>query len=430
MKKTFQDLIDLKIKYRENELLLEKEEDKVEIRKIGETLVKLKEEILQLEKEIGDDEEKPVENEPKDEEARGLKLTDVYNVNKNVNVDERGTLEYRTACMNYIQKGELNEILQFRNNKTGKVINYRADTPLLSEDLGVLLPSTVIQSIITELEKQYGTLYAKVKKMNIKGGVRIPIGGFGATFKRISETGAPTERQKAGSVTGEITFTYKLGEIRISHTLVESILTVEAFEKEVSKVIVKAYLKQMDYEILNGVDSAGEMEGILTELGKTDSKIKAENVIEFTNDEMSNWKQWQKKLFSKIPLTMRALKPEFLMTANTYEANIKTLSDDNNRPVYNETYNPIDGTERATFKGKEVTFIDEGLGIVNFDEATAGQIFGFYWIPDEVYGINTNLEFTMRKYFDEEKLEYVDRAILLNDGKIIDSKYLYVLKKK
>ena len=60
---------------------------------------------------------------------------------------------------------------------------------------------------------------------------------------------------------------------------------------------------------------------------------------------------------------MRGLSPEFVMTPHTYEANIKTLHDDNNRPVYAETYNPVDGSERASFKGKNVLFVEEGQGI-------------------------------------------------------------------
>lgn len=126
---------------------------------------------------------------------------------------------------------------------------------------------------------------------------------------------------------------------------------------------------------------------------------------------------------------MRSLSPEFVMTTNTYEANIKTLADDNNRPLATETFNPVDGAERATFKGRTVAFIEEGLGIVNFDDGSTNDVFGFYWVPEKAYGINTNLEFATKRYWDEEKLEWVERAVVINDGKILDPKYLYVLKK-
>jgi HK97 family phage major capsid protein len=186
----------------------------------------------------------------------------------------------------------------------------------------------------------------------------------------------------------------------------------------------------MDNEILNG-STANECEGILTELKKSSgSRIISENIIEFTADEMKDWKSWQKNLFAKIPLSMRSEKPQFIMTANTFEANIKTLVDDNNRPLGAETFNPTDGTEKATFKGREVSFIEEGLGIVNFDDGATDEVFGFYWVPEKAYAINTNLEFATKRYWDEEKLEWVERAVVINDGKILDPKYLYILKKK
>lgn len=193
----------------------------------------------------------------------------------------------------------------------------------------------------------------------------------------------------------------------------------------------------MDVEILTGGDSTlypteytNQMTGILTEANKGSSgRIPTDHIIEFTEEEMADWKSWQTKLFAKIPLSMRKLRPEFVMTANTYEANIKTLHDDNNRPLWSETYNPVDGDERATFKGRLVEFIEEGIGIENFDDATDGEYFGMYWVPEQGYAINTNLEFAVKRYFDEEKLQWVDRAVVINDGKVLDPKYIWLLKK-
>ena len=206
-------------------------------------------------------------------------------------------------------------------------------------------------------------------------------------------------------------------------------MSVDAFEEEFAKVIVKAYVKAMDKEIMTGVDNNNECVGILTEAAKQDSRIPTGNIIEFTAKEMEDWKSWQTKLFAKIPLSMRGLKPEFAMTANTYEANIKTLVDDNNRPVYNETYNPVDGSEVSKFKGKDVVFVEEDI-LKNFNDAANVEYFGMFWVPEEAYAINSNLDFIVRDYFDEELNQYVMKALVINDGKILDPKYIYLLKKK
>lgn len=406
-----------------------------EVRSIGETLIALRDEINEAEAKLGEvTDDEPAQEEPAQEEGRSTQMNPLATYGAGAGEvrgedDSRGTMEYRKAFKDYVQQGVIANVLQFRNNRTGEIVT-RADSPLQSSDLGVLLPSTVVQEIMKGVEKVYGMLYGKVRKLNVKGGIKFPIGSFGATFNRIGETGAPTDRQKAGSVTGYVEFSYKIGEIRISQTLLESVLSVPAFENEVAKVIVEAYVKAMDNEILNG-STANQCEGILTELKKSSgSRIISDNVISFTEDEMKDWKNWQTKLFAKIPLSMRQEKPEFVMTANTFEANIKTLVDDNNRPLGNETFNPTDGTEKATFKGREVAFIEEGLGIVNFNEGLTDEVFGFYWVPEKAYAINTNLEFATKRYFDDEKLEWVERAVVINDGKILDPKYLYILKKK
>lgn len=399
-----------------------------EVRSLGDSVLAMQGELAELEAKLADEER--MAGAPPAEP--GLNPIATYATAKKEErqepEDEFGTMEYRTAFKDYVQKGTVSDVLQFRDNRTGNIV--RASDPNVLADVGVLLPTTVVQEIMKDVEKIYGQLYSKVLKINVKGGVKFSIGSFGATFKRIGERGAPTGRQNAGKVTGYIEFSWNLGEIRIAQTLLANVISVPVFEKEIAKVIVEAYVKAMDYEILNGDPAKWEMEGILTEMKKTDSRIKAENIIEFTANEMADWKKWQEKLFAIIPLSMRGLRPEFVMTAHTYEANIKTLHDLNNRPLWNETFNPVDGTDTATFKARPVMFVEDDLGIKNFNDAENGEVFGFYWIPEKAYCINTNMEFAVRKYFDEELNEYVTKALVINDGKVLDPKYLYILKKK
>ena len=443
MKKFLENLIARKkAELADMEARMKKSEDLNEVRSLGDMLLKLRDEITDAEKQLDaladeDDTEKQVIDDQQEvideQEGRsnnpkgGLNPLQSYGLNgkaegRSENEDPRSSMEYRKAFMDYVQNGTRSDVLQFEK---------REDAANDSSDLGVLLPQTVIQEIITGVEKVYGQLYSRVKKTNIKGGVKYPIGSFGATFKRIGENGAPTDRQKGGSITGYVEFSYKLGEIRIAQTLLANVLSVPVFEAELSKVIVEAYVKAMDQEILTGDGTSNELEGIITELNKeSGSRIPAAQIIDFTADDMADWKKWQENLFAKIPLGMRNARPEFVMTANTYEANIKTLHDDNNRPLYFETFNPVDGAERATFKAREVVFIEEGQGIENFNDAEDGEVFGLYWVPEKAYGINTNLEFAVKRYFDEEKLQYVERAVVINDGKILDPAYLWVLRKK
>ena len=425
---------------------MQKSDNIDEVRSLGDALLALRDEINDAEKQLAELEKEEKDNKDDNQDdnnkdnkddadegrsANGFDPNAALNVlgqarmnNRSQEVvnndDPRATMEYRQAFMNYIQRGEINrDVLQFE---------ARADATGTASDLGVLIPTTIIQKIITDVEKVYGQLYSRVLKTNLQGGVKYPVGSFSATFKRITET-TTSDRQKAGEVSGYVEFSYKIGEIRMARTLLQTVLSVAVFEEEFAKVIVKAYVKAMDKEIMIGEDSNNECVGILTEAKKTSgSRIPASNIISFTAAEMANWKTWQEKLFAKIPLAMRGLNPEFAMTANTYEANIKTLADDNNRPVYNETYNPVDGSEISKFKGKNVAFVEEDV-LKNFNDAADGDFFGMYWVPEEAYAINSNMEFTVVDYFDHDKNQYVKKALVINDGKILDPKYIYLLKK-
>lgn len=334
-------------------------------------------------------------------------------------LEARKSIEYRKAFMEYVQKGTRSDVLQYEQRDAAQGV---------AADLGVLLPETIIQTILEELKGKYGQLYNKVSKWNFQGGVKVPIGAFGASFKRITET-TVSENQKAGAVTGYVQFTYNIGEIRVARTLLQEVLSVDVFEQKVANVIVEAYVKAMDEEIMVGEASKNQCEGILTEAAKADGRIKADHVIEFTDADMKDWKTWQTKLFAIIPLEMRGESPEFVMTPNTYEANIKTLVDDNNRPVYSETYNPVDGAETSRFKGHEVTFVEDSI-LKSFNDAKTGEYFGMYWVPEKAYAINTNMQFSMYHYFDHDTNQYIDKALVINDGKVLDPKYLYLLKKK
>lgn len=334
-------------------------------------------------------------------------------------------MEYRKAFKDYVQKGVMSPVLK------------RGDDRITSGDLGVMVPQTVMDEIIKGVEKKYGQLYGRVRKTNIKGGVKYPIGAFSATFHRLTEesTGAaPSDRQAGGAITGYVEFSYSVGEIRIATSLLASVLEVPAFEREIVRTVVEAYVKAMDNEIMTGVAANGQCEGILTEAAKVSSRIPAANTITFTEAQAADWKYWQTALFAKIPLGMRGERPEFVMSAGTYESVIKTLADDNDRPVYYETFNPIDGVETATFKGREVVFVEEDIfetfGDISVAQAsTDSPYFGMLWVPQKAYAINSNMEFYVKRYFDDEKNEWIDKALVINDGKVLDGEYVYLLKK-
>lgn len=315
----------------------------------------------------------------------------------------------RKAFMDYIVTGKIDsEHLK------------RANNPGVSADLGVMIPHKVQNQIITEVKKIRGTLYYKVEKTNVPGGVEYPIGSFGATFTRIGETNAPTDRQKGGSINGSVVFKYNIGEIRLSKTLLQSLLAVPAFEEEISKTIAEAYVKAMDFEIWNGNPENQQMEGILTKDGV--------NAIEFTEAELKDWKSLYKKILATIPLDLLNAPFEYAMSNGTFMSYFMTLSNDNNTPI--GQFVDFNGSTGGKINGHEATLVEADL-IPDFDSiTTSGTVFGMLWLPKKAYAVNTNMQFTVKQYEDNEKNETVTKALVINDGKVLRPDMIYLLKKK
>ena len=53
-----------------------------------------------------------------------------------------------------------------------------------------------------------------------------------------------------------------------------------------------------------------------------------------------------------------------------------------------------------------------------------------YWVGQEAYSINSNLQFGVTKYMDHETNQEVTKALVINDGKVLDPNYIFLLKKK
>lgn len=424
MKKFLQDLIARKntelanLKKRSDEST-----DLNEVRSIGSQMDAVRSEITDAQSKLNELEADERATAQESDSRNGFNpaaILSTTNMNQNAarseDEDSRGTMEYRKAFMDYIQRGIVNkDVLQFekRDNAAG-----------VASDLGVLIPSTVIQKIIEGVEKVYGTIYSKVKKTNLPGGVKYPIGSFSATFNRITET-TVSDRQKAGGVTGSVEFSYKIGEIRLARTLLQTVLSVPVFEQKFAEIIVKAYVEAMDKEIMTGKDASNQLVGILSTEGL--AKIPAGNIIEFTADEIGDWTTWEKKFFANIPLSLENAFSEFVMAKQTYVSNLVTMKDSNGQPINKAGFDVTD--KQHKFNEYNVNRTEQDI-FKSFDLCGDGEYFGMFWNPEEAYAINSNMEFTVIDYFDQETNQYVKKALVINDGKILDPKYIYLLKKK
>ena len=314
-------------------------------------------------------------------------------------VDPTDTAEYRNAFMQYVQHG------------TAIPAELRAGNAINTEDTAPAVPLTIMNQVINTVRVRYGNLYNKVRKLNVQGGVQFPIGALRASFKWINES-TVSPRQKLDPL-AKIMFSYHVAEIRIAQTFLASIVTLDAFETKIAEVIAEAYLEAMDYAIVNG-SGEGMPLGILNDPRVT-------NTITMTAKDMSDWQAWRKNFFAKLPLGYRD--GEFIFPLSTVESYLETMADANKNPIFRQAtgLEVNDGDSRnpnGRFFGREVSLVEPDI-IADFDSAAQGDVVGVFWQPIE-YAINENFGFTMRRYFDEESNEWVDKALVVVDGKTLN----------
>lgn len=337
------------------------------------------------------------------------------NNQKRENEDPFATMEYRKAFMRYVQTGE-----------TIPTMLYKRDgAPANTNDLGATIPTTTLNEFINEIRKRYGNLYNKVRKLNIKGNLKVPISELQATFKWITED-TVSPRQNGGEINKYVEFSYNMAEIRVAQTLLSSIVTLDVFEREIVRIMLIAYLQAMDTGIVKGTGN-GQMLGILN-----DPRVAATgNVVELTATDISNWTAWRKKFFSKLPLGYR--NGEFIFTLGTVDAYLETMADANNNPIFRQAtgleVNDGDAVNPdGRFFGRAISLVEPDI-LPDFDSANDGDVIGVFWQPEE-YAINTNMEFGLRRWFDEDRNEWVNKMLTVVDGKVLNPMGYWLIKKK
>ena len=381
-------------------------EDVNEVRAIQEEITDLDAEITETQEEL----------DAIEQEERTMPTPDAQKVNAEISgafkaeqkrEQNTETMEYREAFRKYVTKGIISA--ELRNGD----VTSTADT-------GAAIPMTIMNEVINTIRKRYGNLYSKVRKTSIPGGVKVPVGSLRATFRWINET-TVSQRQKAGSL-GTIEFSYNQCELRIATTWLASLLTLSAFEAELAKIIAVAYLQAMDEAIVKGSGNGAPL-GILNDTRVT-------NNVTMTAAKMSNWKDWRKDFFAKLPLGYRG--GQFIFANSTVETYLETMSDDNNNPVFYQATGLVvedgDAAEPSgRFFGREIALVEPDI-LPDFDTANANDVIGIYWQPEE-YLVNENFGFTMMRYFDQETNEWVDKALTVVDGKVLNPSGYVLIKK-
>lgn len=317
--------------------------------------------------------------------------------------DVYGTREYRTAFMEFCRSGKVTPEL-------------RADAMTTAADVSAVIPTTILNEVIRKVT-EYGQVFNRVRKLAIKGGVTIPILSLKPTATWIGE--AATSEKKKVQANTNISFSYYGLECKVSTSLLADTVTLAGFESVITDLIVEAMIIALDSAIIKG-DGTGKCLGI-TE----DTRVPAAQKVTLLSSEIADWVTWKKKVFAKMPLKYKA-GASFFMASGTFEGYIDGMVDANGQPIGRINYGIVDGPQER-FGGKEVILVEDDI-IANYDDAAVGDVIGVYCNLKN-YGFNSNMQMTMFRYFDHDTNEWVDKAILICDGKLIDPNGVVIIKK-
>lgn len=324
--------------------------------------------------------------------------------------DKYATLEYRKAFMDFAKTGKMTP--EFREMQP----EFRADAMTGIADVSAVVPTTILNEVIRKVT-EYGQIFRRVRKLSVKGGVTIPILSLKPVATWIGES-TPSEKKKVEANTS-VSFSYYGLECKVSTSLLTDTVTLSGFESTITDLIVEAMVIALDTAIIKG-DGNGKCKGITV-----DDRVPSSQIVTLSSADFAKWDAWKKKVFAKMPLKYKA-GAEFFMASGTFEGYIDGMVDANGQPVGRVNYGITNGPQER-FGGKTVIQVEDDI-IANYDDASTGDIVAVYCNLRN-YGFNSNMQMMMFRYFDHDTNEYVDKAILIADGKLIDPNGVVIVKK-
>lgn len=312
--------------------------------------------------------------------------------------DKYASMAYRKAFMQYVTRG------------TAIPAEYRTDANTKTTDVGNVIPTTVVDQIISKLENVGGIL-ALVTKTAYKGGVAIPKNSVKPVATWAAE-GAGSTKQKLA--VGSVTFAYHKLRCAVSVSLEVDTMSIAAFEAYLVRVIVEAMTKKLEESIIKGSGS-GEPTGIINTAADEGESIATVNVAVLSYATLVDAE-------AELPEEYEG-NAKWCMSKKTFMGFIG-LVDENGQPIARINHG-LDGKVERFLLGREVVCTQH---LPSFAAADVNAKFGFLFDFTN-YDLNTNYAMGVKKYEDNDTDDQITKAIMLADGKVVDYYGLVLLKK-
>lgn len=373
-----------------------------EVRALGETLDAILTELQEAKEQLdevnkqndgeGDNGDGQTEPDSRSfEPMRAMGTTKMSNGEQRSELKGVNSMEYRSAFKDYVLRG------------TPIPQELRENT--LTSDIGSVIPTVIVDKIITKLE-EVGKIYGEVTKTAYNTGVQIPIANFNVTAEIVNEGAGSTPIK---STTGSITFTKFKLRCEISMSMEASVMSVDTFETKFVEQVVNAMIKKIDELIINGKGST-EPKGILAE-----TPLEGQ-ALEFTEVNYKTLCDAE----GAIPEEYEA-DVKWCMNKKTFMS-LMALTDSTGQPIARINYG-IAGKPERTILGRDVLISKHIKDLA--DENVFAFLFNF-----KDYVLNTVYDMGIQRKQDWDTEDLRTKAVMSIDGKVVQKESLVTLKKK
>lgn len=300
--------------------------------------------------------------------------------------DPYGTLEYRRAFMNFVMRNQ------------PIPAELRADANSVTGENGAVIPTTVLNMILTDHE-QYGHILPLVNHTNYAFGTQIPKAQLGQIVATWATEGNGSDKQKY-AVSGSVSFTaFKLRcEVSVSYEM--TTFALDAFEKKIAEAIARAMTVAKEAAIFNGTGE-GQPSGLALSEAPEGQEIEVSEL---------NY-QALVEAEAAVP-SYYENRAVYLMSKKTYMGFIGMV-DSVGQPIARTTIG-IHGKPERTLMGRQVIYTEDYLP--SFAAAEVGDTFGYIFdLKDYTLNTSAQIGIASRTNWDNENKE--TKCVQWCDGK-------------
>ena len=387
----------------------EKTESVEELRNLNAELDTLNEEIRSLQEMIDSMPDDDNEGEGKGQEERTKVVNSqipgvVKAASETRKEKDEEQMEYRKAFQQFVTRG----IPIPSELRTGEATK--------TTDLATAIPVPLANRIVETLEST-GMILPLVTKSAFPAGVKIPTSSVKPVATWVNE-GAGSDRQKK-TVTTSIDFTHYKLRCEIAMTQEAAVMALPAFETVFVRQVSEAMTKAIESSIIKGAWNSTDNvlvgpEGILDETPPTGQALTAKNI----NYELLINAE------AALPQAYEA-NARWCMTKKTFMSFVG-MTDAEGQPIARINYG-IGGRPERTLLGREVVLCGDYMD--SFSKSLEqGKIFAFLFNFSD-YVLNTNYDLGVQRKQDWDTEDWLTKAVMACDGKVIDTGSLVTIAK-